>query len=126
MIKMTNKEMDDLLNGLEELMDKARGKLGYAIAKNYRILSEELNEYTEIKNTAIIKFGEKDNEGHISIQLGTEAHKQYLNEMKQYDDIKSDVNILIVSPEDVYSSNLTAKEVSRILCMIKEDNNETE
>lgn len=118
---LTNKQMDEYIIGLDGLMNKTQGKLGYAIAKNYRMIANELKEYVGLKDAAIAQFGERDEEGRIVIHLGTEAHKKYLEEMKQYDDIESDVSIVMVSPEDVYSSNLNAKEVSGILFMIKED-----
>ena len=124
MNKMKNKEMDELLVGLTGLMDKAQGKLGYAIAKNYRIISNELKEYLGLKDQAIAKFGEPDENGRVRILIGTESYKNYLEEMKQYDDIESEINIVMVSPDDVYSSDLTAKEISGLLFMIKEDNNE--
>lgn len=120
-MKMTNKEMNESVTNLINLLDKVQGKLGYAIAKNHRILLNELKEYIGLRDVAITQFGEPDENGNIRILIGTEAHKKFLEEMKQYDDIESDVSIVMVSPEDVYSSNLNAKEVSGILFMIKED-----
>lgn len=119
-MKLTNKQMDEYIYGLEGLMEKTQGRLGYAIAKNHRMILNELKEYQGLKDSAIMRFGTKNEQGRASIQVGTDAYEKYLEEMKQYDDIESDVNIVMVKADDVYSSNLSAKEVSGILFMIEE------
>ena len=119
-MKLTNKQMDEYANALSNLMEKTQGKLGYAIAKNFRLMTNELKEYIGLKDSAINKLGEQDEDGRIRIRIGTDAHKQYLEEMKQYDDIESDVNLVMVKPDDVYSSNLNAMEISGILFMVDE------
>lgn len=120
-MKMTNKQMDECTANLSMLMDKTKGKLGYAIAKNYRLMVEELKEYTALKDSAIAKYGETDEDGRIKIQIGTEAHRNFLDEMKEYDDIESDVNIIKLSPEEAYSSGLNSKEVLNLLFMIEDE-----
>ena len=35
-------------------------------------------------------------------------------------DIKHDVNIMLVDPEDIYKSNLTADVISKIMFMVKD------
>lgn len=119
-MKLTNKKMDECFNALNDISEKTNGKLGYAIARNLRKLSEELVEYQSLKDKAIFKYGEKDNNGHTSIIVGSEGYDNFINEMKEYMNIEHDVQIFTVTEEEVLKSDLNAKEMLAIDFMIQE------
>ena len=52
-MKLTNQKMDECFIALNSIAERTNGKLGYAIARNIRKLSEELVEYQSLKDKAI-------------------------------------------------------------------------
>lgn len=119
-MKLTNAKMDEHYASLVAISERVTGKLGYAIARNIRKLSEELVEYHSLKDKAIIKYGTTDENGQTRIQIGSDAYKSFLEEMKEYTNIEHEVPIFGVTEEEVLSSNLTAKEILAIDFMILE------
>ena len=110
---------------LKRLFDKTEGKLSYVVSKNYRLLANELQEYESLRNEAIQKYGEMDEElGQYKLDVHSEGFNQFVEDMKPYDDIESEVNILMVKPEDLYSSALTAQDMIDIDFMIDDKEND--
>lgn len=118
-MKITNEKADYYLSVLKIISTKVSGKLGYAVARNIRELSTSLSEYTGIKNTLITKYGE-NNGKEIILSTESENYQKYFQEIKDFADIKHDVNIMLVDPEDIYKSNLTADVISKIMFMVKD------
>jgi hypothetical protein len=104
-----------------KISDKVTGKVGYVVSYNMRKLSAEVPEYEKMRDEIIEKYGEKDENGVARIQIGTEAFDKFSEEMKQYDEMSFEINILKVNPEDLESSDLTAKEMISISFMIDDD-----
>lgn len=125
-MKLTNRQMDEYFNALNGVAEKTGGRLGYAIARNLRKLSEELVEYQALRDKAIVKYGSAGENGKYSILVGSEAFDSYIEEMKEYMDISHDVDIFIVDESEVISSPLNAKEMLAIdfMTVHKEDKNE--
>ena len=118
-MKLTNRQMDEYCTALSDISEKVSGKLGYAIARNIRKLSEELIEYQTLKNEAIVKHGTTGDDGNSSIEVGSEAFKNYVEDMKEYMAISHDVDIFTVSEEEVINSSLNAKEMLAVDFMIE-------
>ena len=118
-MKITNKKADYYLSVLKIISTKVAGKLGYAVARNIRELSVSLSEYTGIKNDLITKYGE-NNGKEIILSVESENYKKYQEEIKEYSDIEHDVNIMLVEPEEIYKSTLTADVISNIMFMVKD------
>ena len=123
-MKLTNKQMDEYYYSLYNLSEKATGRLGYAIARNLRKLSEELVEYQSLKDKAIEKYGEKGEDGIFRIKIGSEEYSKYLKEMKEYMEIQHDVPIFHVKSLDVMSSELNAKEMLAVDFMIGKESDD--
>lgn len=119
-MKLTNRKMDDCLNALVSISERATGKMGYSVARNIRKLSEELTEYQSFKDKTIVKYGTTDENGQARIQVGSEAYNSFVNEMKEYMDIEHDVQIFTVTEEEVLKSDLNAKEILAIDFMIQD------
>ena len=126
-MRLTNKKMDEYFTALSNMSEKATGRLGYAIARNLRKLSEELVEYQALKDKAINKYGEVGDDGvaRIRIDPDSEAFKSFTEDMKEYMDIEHDVQVFTVSEDEVINSPLNAKEMLSIdFMIIKEVHNE--
>lgn len=105
---MKTGEAFNLLNFLTaEVSPKASGMLGYAVAKNIRLLGQELTEYTKLRNDLIVKYGEKNGDGY-TIAPNSDNFKDFLSEFSQYQTLDIDVDLMKVDSEVLISSGLTA------------------
>ena len=118
---LTNATISLYLNSLNALSKKVKGRLAYAVARNIRKLSNELIEFENIKNDYIIKYGEKSEDGKYSIDLKSDEYKNFLEFIKDYILIEHEVEIFMVSEEDIYNSDLTADEILSLDFMINDD-----
>ena len=125
-MKLTNRQMDEYFNALNQVSEKTAGRLGYAIARNMRKLSEELVEYQKLKDKFIVKYGTQDENGNVSILVGSEAFDNYIADMREYMDISHEVDIFMVTEDEVINSELNAKEMLAIDFMTtkREEKNE--
>ncbi len=118
-----NLELRTMLNGLKEVM-KYNGKIGYAAARNTRMIQDALTEYMEEERKLILKYGkkEKDENGNEtgSVKLNTESPEfgRFLDEIEPYMEIEHEVNIMQVEVADL--EKLTGEEILAIDWMIKE------
>lgn len=119
-MKLTNKQMDDYFQRLNTISEKTKGRLGYAIARNLRKLSEELVEYQNLKDKAITKYGIVE-DGVSRIQVGSVEYEKFLEDMKEFMDIQHDVQIFFVSEDEVINSDLNGKEMLAIDFMVKKE-----
>lgn len=120
-MKLTNKEIFENLSSLLKISDKVTGKVGYAVSYNIRKLSDEVPEYENMRDDLIKKYGTEDEEGKVGIRIGSEEYQKFSEEIEQYDKMEFDINIIMVKPEDLESSDLTAKEMLGMSFMIDED-----
>lgn len=120
-MKLTNIEMNNVLSNLGNISDKVTGKLAYAVARNMRKIGNEIVDFENIRNKLINKYGTLDeNENNYVIKVGTEEHKKFMEEISEYTSIEHDVDIYKVDKEEIFKSNLTAKEIINLDFMIEE------
>jgi len=64
-MKYTNAQMQEMLQALAKHLER-RDVIGYAAARNTRVLREELTEFSDIQNELVKKYGEAetDEEGN--------------------------------------------------------------
>lgn len=125
-MKLTNLEIYEYLSSLAEISEKVTGKLGYKVSYNMRKLSAEVPEYQKLRDETIEKYGEKNEEGIYAIKVGTDKYNEYVEEMKKYDDMTFDINILMATPEEFDDCNLTAKDMINIQFMIDDKDKDEE
>ncbi len=119
-MKLTNVQMDNYLQAMQNISEKITGKLAYAVARNMRKISEELVEYQNLKNNAIFKYGEIGEDGRASILIGSDAFKKFVEEMDEYADISHEVAIQKITQAELLSSPLNANEILTIDFMVEE------
>ena len=106
---MTNETIFQLSNYLDAIASKCTGKLGYYVAKNLRLLKNELVEYNDKRNELIRKYGTQNGD-NIVIENGSEAYFNFMKELKEYDSIESGVNLIKFDSSLLENSTLDARE----------------
>ena len=119
-MKLTNIEMSNYLNSLQQVSNKVKGKLGYAVARNIRKISDELIEFENLRLEHIRKYGTVNENGECVIKKDTEEYEKFLTDMQEYVTIAHDVDIHMVDAEEIFKSDLTADEITTIDFMINE------
>lgn len=73
-MELTNIDMEHMFESLRPLLER-RDIIGYAAARNARLLSTELTEYLNTKNSLIMEYGEPqvDADGNETGQVGISA-----------------------------------------------------
>lgn len=119
-MKYTNLQLQTYFDILNEVASKVTGKLAYLVTKNARVISNELNEYTTIRNDNIRKYGQEI-DGQIKLAYDSPEYTDFCKVMAEYDNIELDVKILKAKPEDLYTSQLNAVEMDRLSFMINDE-----
>lgn len=120
MIKtMTNAQM---LAALEVLAGAAQetGKLGYAIARNRRKITDAVTEYSRIRDELVTRYGMDNHDGTYQI-ASVDALKAIQDGLAPYADIAHDVEIMTVSPDDFTGGGLTSQQMFALDWMVSED-----
>lgn len=103
MPKYKNRELDAMNTSLDGYLDKT-GKLGYAIARNKRILSENLTEFSCARRGLVEKYGvrEYDGDGNLnSITVAESApeYPKFVEEITPILETEIDVDVFKVSSD---------------------------
>lgn len=118
-----NSELKTMLNGLKAVL-KYNGKIGYAAARNTRLIQDALTEYTEEERKLILKYGKKEKDengnetGGARLSIESPEFNKFLEELDPYLEIEHEVNIMLVEAADL--EKLTGEEILAIDWMIKE------
>lgn len=96
---MTNREIIMQLELLKKLSD-VRGKFGWYIYRNYRILSEACAEALKLRDEAIVKYGVKNENGTFSIDPSNDGWTEYLAEIEPVLQIRQEVKLCRISREE--------------------------
>lgn len=119
-MKYTNKQLQEYFEILNNIASKVTGKLAYLVIKNAHKISNELQEYTTIRNQKIQEYGEPFNDT-IRLSVDSENYPKFIAEMAEYDEIELELNFLKAEPADLYTSNLNAIEMDQISFMINDE-----
>ena len=119
-MKYTNLQLQNYFDILNKIASKVTGKLAYLVTKNARKISEELQEYTDIRNNKLRQYGE-ERDGQIFSSIDSENYPKFIAEMAEYDEIELELSFLMAEPTDLYTSNLNAIEMDQISFMINDE-----
>lgn len=104
---------------------KQRNKVGYVAARNTRLLKDTLTEYLHIKEELIHKYGEKDEapdgmpSPHVSVKLGTENFKNFMEEFSTIKDIEHEISLMTLKYDEVIGV-LSGEEILKLDWMLEE------
>ncbi len=119
-----NSELVVMLHQLEPVLSQ-RNRLGYAAARNFRILSDTLTEYNRFKMELVEKYGEPDRAEDgtelptVSIKVGSPSFKSFCDEMAPYNNMEHEVELMTAKFEDVIGV-LSGEEIVGIDWMLEE------
>lgn len=119
-----NSELVAMIHQLEPVLSQ-RNRIGYAAARNFRILSDTLTEYNRFKMELIEKHGEPDRaeDGSelptVSIKVGSPNFKSFCDEMAPYNNMEHEVELMTVKFEDIIDV-LSGEEILGIDWMLEE------
>ena len=113
-MKLTNLEAYNMVQMMTEMNET--GRLGYAIAKNMRKLSEEITEYSQKRDELIMKYGEQDGDRY---RIPPEKAADFLSELSEYDGIEFEYAPHQVSEDDFCAGSLTSAQMYRLDWMVR-------
>lgn len=121
---LNNLEMEKRLLSLEKFLDR-RDKVGYAAARNTRILKNSAKEYLTRRDELIFEYGEPelDAEGNQTgrkyLEMGSENYYKYEEAIAEYASIEHVVDIFMIPFESV-EGILTGSEILMLDWMLED------
>lgn len=106
---MKIKQADNIANVLQSML-QTKGVVGYKIARNLRMINEELKEYNDLKTELFHKYGEVQGDSLI-INKDSENYPLYLEEIKPYEEQEVEFNFRKFTEEELQNSDLTAQDM---------------
>lgn len=104
-MKRSNNEMMGMLEALAPLLDR-RDVIGYAAARNTRLLSAELSEYSRIRDELVMKYGEAEigedgnPTGRVSIAPTSANFRMFLDEIGRFAEIEHEPELFLIKYEE--------------------------
>ena len=120
----SNIEMKEKILSLQPVLS-LRNIVGYAAARNARVLTDALTEYAQFEREAIIKYGTADLDeagrpmGTTSIAPDSDKFNTFIEEMSPLQGIQHEVPIMVVKFDDVIG-HLSGEEILRIDWMLED------
>lgn len=106
---MKLQQADMLLNVLTTML-QTKGIVGFKIARNYRMISDELKEYNQIKQELFQKYGTEIN-GQLVINKLDDNYVKFMDEMKPYDEQEVNFDFKKITEEEFENGDLTAEQI---------------
>lgn len=111
----TNAQMEQMLIALEPLLER-RDIVGYASARNTRVLRAEALEYLKRRDELIAQYGEPElgddglPTGRTQLRIGSDEHKAFCREIEMYANIKHRPNLFKIAYADAIGK-MTGNEI---------------
>lgn len=102
-------EAENLALSLESMMN-TKGIVGYKIARNLRMINDELKEYYEFKQELFKKYGTADGD-KIVIQKDSDGYPLYMSEIKPFEQQDVEFDFRMINEEELVDSDLTAQQM---------------
>ena len=124
LIKEKNFELEGKLSSLQSLL-RRRDKIGYAAARNTRILSDALTEFFNFRSDIMRKYGKEETDedgkptGQLFIKADNPHYKEAVDEITKLGNIEQEVSIMTIDSEDVIGT-LSGEEILSIDWMFSE------
>lgn len=106
---MKIKEADNLAIILGT-MTQIKGVVAYKVARNLRMITEELKEYNEIKNELFKKYGEVKGE-NVIIEKTSNNYNLFLEEIKPYEEQDVNFDFKKITEEELENGDLTVEQI---------------
>lgn len=104
----------ELIKSAFETMLGTKGTCGVKIARNLRMINEELLEYNEKKLEIFRKYGREEN-GQLIVDKDSEHYQDFINELKPYQDMEVSFDFKTFTDEELAESGLNANQMMFLL-----------
>lgn len=101
---------------LNELLD-IKGSAGLKIARNLRMINDELREYYEFKQELFKKYGE-EKDGQLTIKVNSPDYYSFVEELNKIDHEVS-FDFRKITEEELIESGMTARQMAVIWEMVE-------
>lgn len=116
-MKLTNDQMFQSILVMRVLNEK--GKLGYAIARNLRRISDAAKEFLDIRDELLKKYGVDNGNGQYVIP--NEKAFDFSKELTEYANIEHDVDIYQIGEDVFVSGNLDSQQMYLLDWMVADE-----
>lgn len=99
-------------------MLKTKGMVGFKLARNLRMIDEELKEYYSKREELFFKYGEEIN-GQMVINRDSENYPLFMKEIQPYDEQEIQLEFRKITESELAESDLTAEQMLLIWEMVE-------
>lgn len=117
---MKYSQAENLAMNLSTMLD-TKGIVGFKIARNLRMINDELQEYYQFKEELFKKYG-KEVDGNLVINKDSENYPLFLNDIKQIAETEVNFDFRKITEEELIDSGLSAKQMSLIWELVDGNN----
>lgn len=100
----------EIIKSVLETMLETKGIVGYKIARNLRMINEELIEYENVKRELFRKYG-RENNNQLIIDRDGENYPLFLGELKPYQEQEVEFDFKKITEEELAESGLSANQM---------------
>lgn len=122
-MRYKNIEMEQMLVALEKHLGRT-DVIGYAAARNTRILKAEAQEYFDLREKLVNEYGEMelDDDGNptgcVSLKFSSPSFPKYSEEIQEWAEIEHEPCVFTISEDEVIGK-LSGTEILEISWMIE-------
>lgn len=109
---MTNQQAEKLLNDLSTMLD-VKGITGFKIARNMRMIQDELKEYIQFKEGLFRKYGE-EKDGQLFVNKDNPNIVDFLAELEKLNQQEVNFDFRKITEDELAESGLTAGQMALI------------
>lgn len=102
-----------------------KGKVAVKIARNIRMIDDELKEYYQYEAELFKKYGE-EKDGQLVIDKNSENYQKFLNDMQPLDNEEVSFNFRKFTDEELENSSLNVNQVLLLMEYMGENNDKSE
>lgn len=113
---MTYLQAETLALNLQTMLD-TKGITGFKIARNLRMIQDELREYIQFKEGLFRKYGE-EKDGQLIVDKDSPNASEFLKELDKLNSQEVHFDFRKITEEELAESGLTAKQISLIWEMV--------
>lgn len=124
-MQITNHQMYEYILGLSTFLER-RDKIGYAAARNTRILKDSCIEYLNRREELIFEYGDPEIDdngaptGRKYIVIGTKSFDKFSEELESYANIEHDVKDIFKLKYDDVIGILSGEEILSMDWMLED------
>lgn len=109
---MTNQQAETLALNLQTMLD-TKGITGFKIARNLRMIQDELREYIQFKEGLFRKYGEEKDD-QLIVDKDSPNISEFLKELDKLNQQEVQFDFRKITEDELAESGLTARQMGLI------------